>query len=216
MDSYHITLPTLEPHSKTMPLQLSPELKQLLRMKKNAFVDYMCANSTKKELSILYKLLHYRNIEIDDAEQLIVDTFTKEELAESIYRIIHRKTFWNVSTVINCVSLLINSNLWLNSFSRIRRAYKSGHPQKISLLEGAGFMMHSLIVVSDLNALYKQRQKTRRRKHANRVLLDLHLQKSLSEPTRKKRTTPVKSKRTNTRQSPPKKQRPTATVSKRH
>lgn len=67
-------------------MQLSPELKALLRMKKPEFVDYMCANSTKKELGILYKLLFYRNINIDDAEQMIVDTFSKEELSENIYR----------------------------------------------------------------------------------------------------------------------------------
>lgn len=170
-----------------MPLQLSPELKQLLRMKKPAFVESMCENSTKKELVVLYKLLHYRNIDIDDAEQLIVDTFTKEELAESIYRIMHRKTFWCVATISNCVSLLINSKVWLNSFSRIRREQKSANPQKkkqLSLLGGALFVMHSLFVVSDLNSLYKRRNQTRRQKRINKMLLDMHLQKSL-EPTRK-------------------------------
>lgn len=176
-----------------MPLQLSPELKQLLRMKKPAFVESMCENSTKKELVVLYKLLHYRNIDIDDAEQLIVDTFTKEELAESIYRIMHRKTFWSVPTIINCVSLLINSKVWLNSFSRIRRAQKSANPpqkKQLSLLGGALFVMHSLFVVSDLNSLYKRRNQTRRQKRINKMLLDMHLQKSL-EPTRKNRK-PVK------------------------
>lgn len=194
-----------------MPLRLSPELKQLLRMKKAAFVEYMCENSTKKELSILYKLLEYRNIDIDDSEQLVIDTFTKEELAESIYRIMHRKSFWTVSTVLNCVTLLINSKYWLDSFSRIRRAYKSGNPQKISLLEGAGFVMHSLLVISDLNSLYKRRKNTRRHKNTNKVLLDLHLQKSLVQPTRKKQM-PGKSTRT---KQPPKKKPPTATVRKK-
>ena len=200
-----------------MPMQLSPELKALLRMKKPEFVDYMCANSTKKELSILYKLLFYRNIDIDDAEQMIVDTFSKEELGENIYRMMHRKTFWNVSNVIECVSLLINTKMWIDSFTSIRRAYKSGQQSKISLLQGAGFVLHSLIVLSNVNSLRTHRNKTRRQRNVNKMLLDLHLQNTA--PTRRKNTTknqpkskPTSKSKPKTKQSPKKKGK---TVSKR-
>ena len=197
-------------------MQLSPELKALLRMKKPEFVDYMCANSTKKELGILYKLLFYRNIDIDDAEQMIVDTFSKEELSENIHRIMHRKAFWNVSTVIECVSLLINTKMWLDSFTNIRRAYKSGQQSKISLLQGAGFVLHSLIVLSNVNSLRTHRNKTRRQKNVNKMLLDLHLQNTTS--TRRKNTKnqpkskPKSQSKPKTKQSAKKKSK---TVSKR-
>lgn len=147
-----------------------------MRLKKTEFVSYMSTNSTKKELIFLYKLLHYRNIEIDDAEEMIVNTFTKDELSENIYRIMHQRSFWNVSTVINCVTMLINTRMWLHSFSKIRQAYKTGNQSKLSFLDGAGFVLHSLFVVNDLNSLKSRRATVKRQKNANQLYLDYHLQ----------------------------------------
>ncbi len=149
-----------------------------MRMKKPEFVSYMSTNSTKKELAFLYKLLYYRNIDIDDAEEMIVDTFTKDELSESIYRIMHRRAFWNVATVTNCVSMLINTRMWIHSFSKIRRAYKTGNKSKLSFLDGAGLVLHSLFVISDLNSLQSRRTAVSRQKKANQLYLDYHLQKT--------------------------------------
>ena len=168
-----------------MVLKLSNELKNLLKKKRPDFVTFLCENSTIHELVILYKLLHYRNLDIDDAEQIIVETYTKEELSELIYNIIHRRRFWNIQTVITCVSLLINSHMWLSSFKKIRSAYKSGKDEKVSLLTGASFVLHSLFVVSDLNSLRITNKTSKQTQKINHTLLDLYLQNGL--PQTKKR-----------------------------
>ena len=168
-----------------MVFKLSNELKILLKKKRPEFVKCMCENSTINELVILYKLLHYRNLDIDDAEQIIVETYTKEELSELIYNIIHRRRFWNIQTVITCVSLLINSHLWLSSFKKIRSAYKSGKEEKVSLLTGASFVLHSLFVVSDLNSLRITNKTAKQTQKINRALLDLYLQNGLPKTNKK-------------------------------
>ena len=208
------------------PIRLSKEVKQLMRMKKPEFVSYMSTNSTKKELAFLYKLLYYRNIENDDTEEMIVNTFTKDELSESIYRIMHRRSFWNVATVINCVSMLIKTWLWIHSFSKIRQAYKTGSKPKLSFLDGASFVLHSLFVINNLNLLQSRRTAVRRQKKANQLYLDYHLQNTqkmsapVSANTAKKPTkrkpSPTKRKLSPTKRkpSPTKKKRNTGTKSK--
>lgn len=183
-----------------MPLKLSNDLKSLLKKKQPEFIIYMCENSTHDELTILYKLLHYRNIEIDDVEQIIVETYSKAELSEQIYKIIHQRRFWNVQTIVTCVTLLINSHMWWSSFKKIRNAYKSRNQSKLSLLTGAGFVLHSLFVISDLNSLRLRNNTSKRQKSINHALMDLHLQKAI-QPTKTMRNRKNRKTSTTTRRA---------------